>query len=364
MQQIRYFLPHRGFVAAFVPGGRWFLTSANDGAGTLLYYDLDSRTPELEVCVLIDYHQKDLWIGAMDVAIDPTAAQLQFDLALELMPPGGSSASSTKAGKIAIWRVKVDDNDELVAEPMSSWGPYGMPVYTVHRWRGLEDGLVSHSLLLPQAEDVPRKGVRLLPDGRIISIFPDRVELHGPPQESWEEGTPIRRDMVRVPPQWVFKFKEPISRHQHDVSRPIYYPKSNLVVFSLHNGESLFSFRIITDHGSSPEVTEELFGPLEDREHIGLGTSHAIRNTPGKNEAVLMSFRRSPQLSELLLFAGIMDQTSGPELKGHFEVTETLFRSPYPSAGGNWEVEEQSGRVFYAVRGRLAWRDIYAILYF
>lgn len=381
MQQIRYFMPPDGYAATLVPGGRWFLGSANEGVGTLLYYDLESRSPEIKGRVLIDYHRH--WrIWAMDLAVDPTAAQLQFDLALELTT---QDQFSTKSHKITIWRVKVDDNDELVAELMCSFdvfrtschaspislqgefllrasrGPSSMPVYTVHQWKGLGDGLVSHSLLLPQAEQVPQKGVRLLPDGRIISIFLDRVELHGSPQVSWEEGHSIRQNMVRVPPQWVFKYKAPINRLQHSVSRLMFYPKSNSVVFSLHNGESLFSFQIITDHDSSPEVTATFFGHLEDREFIGLGTSHAIRNKPGKKEAVLMSFSQSPGLSELLSFAGIINQASGSELKNDFGVTETLFRAPYPSAGGTWQVEEQSGRVFCTLRGR---RDQYAILYF
>ncbi|KIO29243.1 hypothetical protein M407DRAFT_21637 [Tulasnella calospora MUT 4182] len=93
MQQIRYFMPPDGYAATLVPGGRWFLGSANEGVGTLLYYDLESRSPEIKGRVLIDYHRH--WrIWAMDLAVDPTAAQLQFDLALEL----------TTQGKIGTWR--------------------------------------------------------------------------------------------------------------------------------------------------------------------------------------------------------------------------------------------------------------------
>ncbi|KAG8921678.1 hypothetical protein FRC00_008367, partial [Tulasnella sp. 408] len=224
-----------------------------------------------------------------------------------------------------------------------------MPMYIVHKWKGLGDGLVSHSLLLPQGKYLilqPQKGVRLLPDGRIVSIFLDRVELHGAPNVPWEKGSPISRDMVRVPPQWVFKYTAPGSQLQLSVSRLTYYPKSNAAVFSLHNGESLFAFRIVTDKESSPEVTTTLLKQLEDGEYIGLGTSHAIRNKPGRKEAVLMSFSdQSPQLSDLLSFAGIINKTTGPGLQDRIVATESLLRAPIPSSRGRWRVEEQSGRV-------------------
>ncbi|KAG8949073.1 hypothetical protein FRC00_008289, partial [Tulasnella sp. 408] len=303
--------------------------------GTLLYYDLDSPSPEIEGRMLIDYYQRDWTVWAMDLAIDPTAAQLQFDLALELTYRDHYSVDDPASRRITIWRVDVDDNDELDAQltcsfdafhtsprvsPISLQGesllrasrdPSGMPMYIVHKWKGLGDGLVSHSLLLPQGKYLPQKGVRLLPDGRIVSIFLDRVELHGAPNVPWEKGSPISRDMVRVPPQWVFKYTAPGSQLQLSVSRLTYYPKSNAAVFSLHNGKSLFAFRIFTDKESSPEVTTTLFKQLEDGEYIGLGTSHAIRNKPGRKEAVLMSFSdQSPQVSELLSFAGIINNTT------------------------------------------------------
>lgn len=88
VQQIRYFMPPDGCVDTLVPGGRWFLGSVDEGAGTLLYYDLDTRSPEIKGRVLIDYYQKHWQVWAMDLAIDPTAAQLQFDLALELTMQG------------------------------------------------------------------------------------------------------------------------------------------------------------------------------------------------------------------------------------------------------------------------------------
>lgn len=387
VQQIRYFMPPDGCVDTLVPGGRWFLGSVDEGAGTLLYYDLDTRSPEIKGRVLIDYYQKHWQVWAMDLAIDPTAAQLQFDLALELTMQDQFSSQAPKPRKITIWRVKVDNNDELVAEltcsfdvfrtsghtsPISlqgesllraSIGPSGIPMYIVHRWKGLGDETVSHSLLLPQARYVPERGVRLLPDGRIISTFFDRVELHGPPHVPWEEGTSIGQNTVRAPPQWVFKYKTPINQLQLSVSRPIYYAKSNSVVFSIHNAESLFAFRIITDNESSPEVTTTLFRHLEDGEYIGLGTSHAMRNKPGRAEAVLMSFSQSPQLSELLSFAGIINQTLGAGLQSHMVVTEALLRVPHPSSGGRWRVEEQSGRVLCSLRESPV-RSKYAVLYF
>ncbi|KAG9045158.1 hypothetical protein FS837_006926 [Tulasnella sp. UAMH 9824] len=351
VQQIRYFMPPDGYVDTLVPGEHW-----------------------------------QAW--AMDLAcIDPTAAHLQFDLALELTTHNPFSSEAATTRKITIWRVKVDENDELVAEltcsfdvfrtsafgsPISlqgesllraSRGPSGIPVYIVHRWKGLGDKTVSHSLLLTQARYVPEKGVRLLPDGRIISIFLDRLELHGPPDVPWEEGTSIGRNMVRAPPQWVFKYKTPINNLQFSVSRPMYYPKSNSVVFSIHNAESLFAFRIITDNESSPEVTTTLFRHLEDREYIGLDTSHAVRNKPGREEAVLMSFSQSPQLSELLSFAGIINKTSDAGLQSHIVVTEALLRVPHASSGGSWRVDEQSGPVLCSL-GQRPVRPKCAVLYF
>lgn len=141
----------------------------------------------------------------------------------------------------------------------------------------------------------------------------------------------------------------------------MYYPKLNSVVFSLHNAESLFTFRIVTDQDSLPEVTTMVYGVMEDREYIGLGTSHAIRNRPGQKEAVLITFSQSAQLPALRSFAGITNQTSNAESRGPYSVMETLFEAPLPSAGGGWEIDEQSGRVLCTLRGR--W-DHYAVLYF
>lgn len=101
-----------------------------------------------------------------------------------------------------------------------------------------------------------------------------------------------------------------------------------------------------------------VYGLMEDREYIGLSTSHAIRNRPGHKEAVLVTFPGSAQLHS---FAGVTNQTSNAESREPHSVTEALFKAPLPSGGGSWEVEEQSGRVLCTVQGR---RNYYAVLYF
>lgn len=164
----------------------------------------------------------------------------------------------------------------------------------------------------------------------------------------------------------MFKYNVLGNTHQFSVSRLTYYPKSNAAGFSLHNGESLFAFRLVTDNESFPEATTTLSKQLEDGEYIGLGTSHAIRNKPGRKEAVLMSFSdQSPQLSELLSFAGIINKTTGLGLQDNIVVTEALFRAPKPSSGGTWRVEEQSGRILCSLRdSERSYRSEYAVLYF
>ncbi|KAG8955879.1 hypothetical protein FRC04_006326 [Tulasnella sp. 424] len=196
-------------------------------------------------------------------------------------------------------------------------------------------------------------GAKLLPDGRIVSVFVDRVELHAPPKECWEEGPSIPQDMPRVLPQWVFEYKPSTNQPRSKVSRLMYYPKLNSVVFSFHNRGSLFTFRIVTDRDSLPEVTTVVNPVMEDRAFIRLGTSHAIRNTPGRKEAVLVTFPQSAQLPALHSFAGITNsQTSNAESQEPCSVTETLFEAPLPSGGGGWEMDEQSGRVLCTLRGR------------
>lgn len=196
-QHIRYFRAVPGFVAALVPGGRWFLYSIGCDQAILSYCDLDSCAPQIPSRVLTEHSERRREIWAMDLAVDGRAASLEFDLAIELAAEGKNGFSgeiipysntsdftgqfyieSPKPRKIMIWRVRVNDGDELDAElvcsfnvfrrshhssPISLWGdfllrasygPCGVPVYTVHRWRGLGDHHVSHSLLLPAAEEI------------------------------------------------------------------------------------------------------------------------------------------------------------------------------------------------------------------
>lgn len=141
----------------------------------------------------------------------------------------------------------------------------------------------------------------------------------------------------------------------------MYYPKFSSVTFSVHNGESLFSFWVPINHDSVPEVTTIFCGQMEEREYIGLGTSHAIRNKPFSDEAVFMTFFLSPQLWALRSFAGITDQVPSAGSGERVSVVERLFKAQHPSGGGAWEVDEQSGRVVCMVRGR---REQFAVMYF
>lgn len=141
----------------------------------------------------------------------------------------------------------------------------------------------------------------------------------------------------------------------------MYYPKFSSVAFSVHNGESLFSFWIPIGHDSLPEVTTTFCGQMDEKEYIGLGTSHAIRSKWGSNEAVFMTFVQSPQVWALRSFAGITDQPPSAGSRNRFPVIERLFKAPHLSGGGAWEVDEESGRVVSTLRGK---REQFAVMYF
>ncbi|KIO29201.1 hypothetical protein M407DRAFT_228191 [Tulasnella calospora MUT 4182] len=85
-REIRYFTQPPGFASRLIPGVDIFVLYWSQGSD-----DFDSNsTDDITRRVLINYHRKGQEIWAMDVAVDPLAASLEFDLALELASQGKS----------------------------------------------------------------------------------------------------------------------------------------------------------------------------------------------------------------------------------------------------------------------------------
>ncbi|KIO29202.1 hypothetical protein M407DRAFT_21597 [Tulasnella calospora MUT 4182] len=90
-RQIRYFKRPLGLVPRLIPGGRYFLCPIRYKDVTVAYYDFDNNaTDEITRRELISYPDKSREIRAMDIAVDPLVAPLEFDLALELASEGKS----------------------------------------------------------------------------------------------------------------------------------------------------------------------------------------------------------------------------------------------------------------------------------
>lgn len=353
-----------GLASVLVPGGRWFLSSVRTGTEEVRSYDLDDL--DIEGRVLIRQHDPYQVIGAMDLFSDNNFTGPEFDLAVEFFSfQDMYNINPTRPRSITIWKISLDENNRLAAKLTRSFSvfrivPVAQPIslsrdsllrlsctsgqlaFTVHRWGSLGDENVTHSVLIPRRQEMPSSGVKFLPDGRIVSISYSWVEIYAPPDLPWEESPVISEDTPRSSPLWVFEYNQPLHTRQHGVSRTLRAPAGDWVKFMIHNGETIFSFRIPLRTDLEPEVSSTMFGQRRGASRIGLETSHMITCTHKEKEVIFNTLDYLPRMWSLLAFAGVRETRRPQNLK---PLAETLFLSPDPSTANPWILDESSGRV-------------------
>ncbi|KIO29488.1 hypothetical protein M407DRAFT_227632 [Tulasnella calospora MUT 4182] len=394
-QRIAYFEGTQGNRTALLPGGRWFLATTMDKSGRVLCYDFEAQEIAPKTLLECPLGDRDVW--AMAFAVDQTASPLEFDLALEFANQDQFFVASKEPRVMSVWRVRSDGPDGTlsakvmrifpvyrrtpVQQPLSlsgdwllrlSYGQSYSPILTVHRWRGHQEGSIADFILLPQAGCEPLENVSLLPDLRIITVSHSRVELYAPATHPWKPSPIIPPTLPRSSPTWVFEYPPPHRLLQLSVSRLVYGRKKTAAMFALHNGETLFNFRIAltpastTNDDSSkpptdlpePQVTSVSLRPMTGLEFMCLGSSHTIRSSANTNAAIFATFPQHSRLRALRWFSGVRDEPD--KLVGTpARAVKSKFVAPFESGAGRWMVDEQSGRVVCMTKERQ-----WAVLYF
>ncbi|KAG9023774.1 hypothetical protein FS837_005638, partial [Tulasnella sp. UAMH 9824] len=141
------------------------------------------------------------------------------------------------------------------------------------------------------------------------------------------------------------------------VSRTLRAPAGDWVKFSIHNGETIFSFRIPLRTDLEPEVSSTIFDQLGEASRVGLGTSHMITCTQNEKDVIFSTLDYLPRMQHLLAFAGVPGTRRLPNPES---LDKTLFLSSYPSSypstSDPWILDEISGRVFGpVVEGPRGW---------
>ncbi|KAG8952628.1 hypothetical protein FRC04_003990 [Tulasnella sp. 424] len=380
-QRVAYFDGAHGNRTALLPGGRWFLSTTMDKSGRVFYYDFETQDIAPRTLVECPLGDRDVW--AMTFTVDQTASPLEFDLALEFANQDQFFVASREPRVMSVWRVKSDPaNGTLsanvmrifpvyrrtpVQQPLSlsgdwllrlSYGQSYSPILTVHRWRGQQEGSVADFILLPQVGCEPLENVSLLPDLRIVTVSHSRVELYAPTTHPWKPSPIVPPTLPRSSPTWVFEYPPPHRLLQLSVSRLVYGRKKTAAMFALHNGETLFNFRIAlaptTDDTDSlsklpadlqePQVSSVSLRPMTGLEFMCLGSSHTIRSSLNTNAAIFATFPQHSRLRALRWFSGTGDEQE--KLVGTpARAVKTKFVAPFESGAGRWMVDEQSGRV-------------------
>ncbi|KAG9016005.1 hypothetical protein FRB90_003864 [Tulasnella sp. 427] len=364
---------HHGFPLALVPGGRGLLAWDSTDTGGVVYYDLDADVQETgRTLIPVEHGDHDQLITSYDLATNELAETFEFYLAIEFQTADQLYRQSRKPRKLTVWRVTTDENGLLQAELVRSIAVFRLSppqnavslagdfvlrmsiagtsesqqVFTVHRWKGLEGDEATHSILVPKRREYfwTTGRAALLHDGRILSISASCVEIYPPADIPWKESLNASMNIPETSPQWVYECPPHYHLHNYSVSRPFHVYHTKSTTFSLYTGEFLLSFRIPRLGGSEPIVTTVELGDKHKNNRISLGTSRAALTKLKQTEATFVTLDFHPGMCLWSEFAGV--GCDGPEPGGAKKVTETQFKTPYPSSANPWFLDEESGRIF------------------
>ncbi|KAG9002656.1 hypothetical protein FRB90_011340 [Tulasnella sp. 427] len=366
VQRTSTFRPDPGYPIALLPGGRWHLAWSNIGTGGVLFYDFDAE--DVRGHMLIPRERERQMIQGIDFALNDRSSTFEFHLAFEFVSPEQLSPweQSEEPRKLTIWKVRLDEAQQLNATPVYSIPVFRLTplrdstsldghfllrasltashhsVFTVHKWMALKNDETDHLILRPQRKAAPKAGVKLLPDGRIISISNSWVEIYPPPDLPWKESLIVPENVPQTHPQWVYKYPSHLYDFQQAAFRLVDCQDRGHVLLSIHNGEKLFDVRIPIRDGAHPQVTSTTLTRMEGSMNICLGTSRAVLATIKGREATFMTFSFRRGMQRLRAFAGVQPDILGTT--GLNEV-ETQFFTPIPARAEPWRMDERSGRV-------------------